>query len=32
MNIKELNDYCLKNNKFIIVRSGKLVGFCGERK
>lgn len=29
MNIKQLDEYCIKNNKIIVVNDGKLVGFKG---
>jgi len=30
MNIEELNNYCLENNKVIIAHSGKLCGFFSD--
>jgi hypothetical protein len=30
MNIKELNQYCDKNNKTIITHKGKFCGFRGD--
>lgn len=32
MNIKELNDYCLEHDKYIVVDRGKLKGFLSSSK